>query len=90
MIDNRGGAVGLALNLCPNWINFYLATDVLTSKHTPQWVPIKQSSMNVTLGLGIPIGKAEPPHRGLRPRRRQTLTPPANKQIRLDEPGICF
>ena len=25
MIDNRGGAVGLALNLCPNWINFYLA-----------------------------------------------------------------
>ena len=57
VIDNRGGAVGLALNLCPNWINFYLATDVLTSKHTPQWVPIKQSSMNVTLGLGIPIGK---------------------------------
>ena len=56
VIDNRGGAVGLALNLCPNWINFYLATDVLTSKHTPQWVPIKQSSMNVTLGLGIPIG----------------------------------
>ena len=41
VIDNRGGAVGLALNLCPNWINFYLATDVLTSKHTPQWVPIK-------------------------------------------------
>ena len=57
VIDNRGGAVGLALNLCPNWINFYLATDVLTSKHTPQWVPIKQSSMNVTLGLGSPIGK---------------------------------
>lgn len=57
VIDNRGGAVGLALNLCPNWINFYLATDVLTSKHTPQWVPIKQSSMNVTLGLGILIGK---------------------------------
>ena len=57
VIDNRGGAVGLGLNLCPNWINFYLATDVLTSKHTPQWVPIKQSSMNVTLGLGIPIGK---------------------------------
>ena len=86
VIDNRGGAVGLALNLCPNWINFYLATDVLTSKHTPQWVPIKQSSMNVTLGLGIPIGK-----RGLRPRRRQTLTPPRKQaNSRLDEPGICF
>ncbi|WP_290541019.1 DUF5723 family protein [Alistipes sp.] len=57
LIDNRARAVGLALNLCPGWINFYLATDMLTSKHTPQWVPIKQSSMNVTLGMGIPIGK---------------------------------
>lgn len=56
VIDNRGGAVGLALNLCPSWINFYVATDVLTTRHTPQWVPIKQSLMNVTLGLGIPIG----------------------------------
>lgn len=57
MIGNRGGAVGLALNLCPNWINFYVATDILTVKHTPQWVPIKQQAMNVSLGLGIPIGK---------------------------------
>ena len=46
-----------------SWINFFVATDILTAKHTPQWVPIKQSSMNVTLGLGIPIGK-----RGLRHR----------------------
>lgn len=57
VIDNRGGAVGLALNLCPNWINFYLATDMLLTKHTPQFVPIRQSNMNFTLGIGIPIGK---------------------------------
>ncbi|MDR0955467.1 MAG: DUF5723 family protein [Rikenellaceae bacterium] len=57
VIDNRGGAVGLALNLCPKWINLFLATDILLSKHTPQWVPISQSSMNVTLGLAIPMGK---------------------------------
>ena len=63
VIGSRGGAFGLALNLCPSWINFFVATDILTAKHTPQWVPIKQSSMNVTLGLGIPIGK-----RGLRHR----------------------
>lgn len=81
VIDNRGGAVGLALNLCPNWINFYLATDVLTSKHTPQWVPIKQSSMNVTLGLGIPIGKRS--HRiAAYVREGDRRCPhPANKQI---------
>ena len=57
VIDNRGGAVGLALNLCPSWINFFIATDMLVSKHTPQWIPVKQSTMNVTLGLGVPIGK---------------------------------
>lgn len=57
VIDNRGGAIGLALNLCPSWINFFLATDIVTAKHTPQWIPIKQSTMNVTLGLGVPIGK---------------------------------
>lgn len=57
VIDNRGGAVGLGLNLCPGWINFFLATDVLLVKHTPQWIPVKQSNMNFTLGIGVPIGK---------------------------------
>lgn len=57
VLGSRGGAFGLALNLCPSWINFFVATDILTAKHTPQWVPIKQSSMNVTFGLGFPIGK---------------------------------
>ena len=45
------------MNLNPSWINFFIATDVLTAKHTPQWMPIKQKSMNITLGLGVPIGK---------------------------------
>lgn len=57
VIDNRGGAFGLALNLNPSWINFFIATDILTSRHTPQFLPIKQSTMNLTLGLGIPIGR---------------------------------
>lgn len=55
--NNQSHAVGLAVNLCPSWINFYIATNVLTGKKTPQWLPIKQSQMSVTLGLGIPIGK---------------------------------
>ena len=91
VIDNRGGAVGLALNLCPNWINFYLATDVLTSKHTPQWVPHQAEFDERNARPGHPHRQAEPPHRGLRPRRRQTLTPPRKQaNSRLDEPGICF
>lgn len=57
VIGNRGGVFGLALNLHPGWINFFVATDVLTARHTPQWIPVKQTTMNLTLGLGIPIGK---------------------------------
>ncbi len=57
VINNRSCAVGLAMNLCPNWINFYVATDMLTSKHTPQWIPISQHKMHVTFGMGIPIGR---------------------------------
>jgi len=57
LIVNRGSALGLALNLCPGGINFFVGTDVLVAKHTKQWVPVKQSSMNVTFGLGVPMGK---------------------------------
>lgn len=57
-IRNRGHAFGLALNLSPNWINFYIATDILTAKHTPQFMPINQNNINITVGLGIPIGKS--------------------------------
>lgn len=57
VLDNRSGAVGLAMNLSPGWINLFVGTDMLLSRHTPQWIPIKQNTMNLTFGLGIPIGK---------------------------------
>lgn len=56
-LNNKGHSLGLALNLCPKFINLYVATDVLLSKKTPQWVPISQSNINVTFGLAVPIGK---------------------------------
>lgn len=56
-VDNGAQAVGLALNLCPKFINLFVGTDILLSKKTPQWVPIDQSNMNVTFGLSFPIGK---------------------------------
>lgn len=56
-VDNRANAVGLALNLCPSWINFFIGTDILLSKKTPQWVPIAQSNMNITFGLAVPLKK---------------------------------
>lgn len=52
-----GDSVGVALNLCPNWINFFIGTDMLVARHTPMWIPIDRHMMNVTFGLGVPIGK---------------------------------
>lgn len=57
VIGNRGGVAGLALNVCPGWINFYLGTDMLLAKHSAQFLPIKRNTMSLTLGIGIPIGK---------------------------------
>lgn len=51
-----GGSFGLALNLCPSWINFFIATDLATAKFTPQYIPVRQRTMNVTFGLGFPLG----------------------------------
>lgn len=48
---------GLALNICPGFINLFVGTDILLCKKTPQWIPIKQSNANITFGLGIPIGR---------------------------------
>ncbi|MBE6196992.1 MAG: hypothetical protein E7137_07910 [Rikenellaceae bacterium] len=56
-VNNEGGAVGLALNLCPRFISFFVGTDILLSKKTPQWLPINQGTMNLTFGLAVPIGK---------------------------------
>lgn len=55
--NNKAHAVGLALNLNPGFINLFVATDMLLTKHTKQWLPYKRERMNVTFGLGVPIGK---------------------------------
>lgn len=56
-LNNKASAVGLALNICPNFINLFVSTDILLSKKTPQWIPIGQSNMNFAFGLGVPIGR---------------------------------
>lgn len=56
-VDNGASAIGLALNICPSFINFFVGTDILLSKRSTAWIPIKQKTMNLTFGLGVPIGK---------------------------------
>ena len=56
--NNRGGALGLALNFAPRGFNFFLATDVLLSKLAKSYyIPYKQDRMTFTFGLGFNIGK---------------------------------
>lgn len=57
LFGSRGDAFGVALNLSPSWINLFIATDVVTARISPQWIPVDRSSINVTFGLGFPIGK---------------------------------
>ena len=54
-LNGQGHALGVAINACPSWINFFLATDMLICSHTPQFLPVTSTSMNVTLGIGVPI-----------------------------------
>ncbi len=54
---SRGSSVGLALNLFPGAVNLLLATDLITARVSPQFIPVKRKTANFTFGLGVPIGR---------------------------------
>ncbi len=56
MSNNSGNTVGLAANVSLGFLNIYLATDVLMSKKSVQYIPINQSAMNLTFGLSFAMG----------------------------------
>lgn len=49
--------IGLALNICPEWINLYVASDFISPKLNPQYLPINGTSMNISIGGSINIGR---------------------------------
>ncbi|MFI3304911.1 MAG: DUF5723 family protein [Rikenellaceae bacterium] len=55
--NSTGNSLGLALNIAPGVINFYLASDLLMSKKSVQYIPINQSSMSFSFGLAFSFGK---------------------------------
>ena len=48
---------GFAINFHPSRINFFIGTDYMMLKVTPQFVPVNNRATNVYLGLAVPIGK---------------------------------
>jgi len=51
--------MGLALNLCPSWINFFWGIDFIFFKVTPQFVPVKNNVANLFMGISFPLGKKD-------------------------------
>jgi len=58
-IESETGTMGLALNLCPSWINFFVGTDFMFFKVTPQFVPVKNNVANLFMGISFPLGKKD-------------------------------
>lgn len=48
---------GFGLNFSPCWINFFLGSDYMVTKVTPQYVPISSSALNLHFGLAIPLAR---------------------------------
>ena len=55
--DNFFNSFGLALNFHPRWINFFVGTDFMMFRVTPQALPVGQKVFNITLGISKTLGK---------------------------------
>lgn len=46
---------GMALNFSPSWINFFIGSDYMLTKVTPQCLPVNATAMNFYFGLSVPL-----------------------------------
>lgn len=49
--------LGLAINISPEWINVFIATDFITTKINSQYLPIDKFSLNLQAGISFLLGK---------------------------------
>lgn len=55
-LSNYGPNWGWVLNLCPRGFNFFIGTDHMVTRVTPQYIPTKNATVNLNFGLNIPMG----------------------------------
>ena len=55
-VSNTGSSWGELINLCPRGINFFVGTDYVVSKFTPQYVPVNRPKLNLNFGINFPLG----------------------------------
>ena len=56
-IGTFGSTLGWVLNFHPSGFNFFLASDCMITKVTPQYVPVGNANLNINLGFNITWGK---------------------------------
>lgn len=49
---------GWALNFSPSFIHFFMGSDFMFTKVTPQFVPVSAHAMSAYVGIGIPLGRS--------------------------------
>lgn len=54
-IHSKFKTYGLALNFTPSWINFFIGSDYMFTKVTPQFLPVSGTAANFYMGLSVPL-----------------------------------
>lgn len=54
-IHSKFKTYGLALNFTPSWINFFVGSDYMFTKVTPQFLPVSSTAANLYFGISIPL-----------------------------------
>ena len=54
-----GKSLGWVLNFHPAGINFFIGSDYMITKVTPQYLPINDMNAHVTVGLSLALGKRD-------------------------------
>lgn len=56
-VSNVGTGWGFVLNFCPKGFNFFIGTDHMITRVTPQWIPVGKPTLNVNIGFNITFGE---------------------------------
>lgn len=54
-IHSKFKTYGIALNFSPSWINFFIGSDYMLTKVTPQCLPRSGNAMNLYMGVSVPL-----------------------------------
>ncbi len=63
LLQKDSNRFGLALNLTPGWINFFIASDFFSPSLGRYYLPKGQFSFNLQTGISIPLAKNTKPYR---------------------------